>query len=223
MFMQAMCSGLRAAACVLAVGLGSSAALGVVGSLSSPSELIVGGNWANTGYVVSYAVTQNGDGTWHYEYSLRTISGANLTPNTSHFIIQLSENINPQTDLFNFSGPISQVEYGTFGPAPSNPGFPTGESIFGMKINTTNGVADFSFDSVRAPMWGDFYAKGAQDFAYNSDLGVPVVNADDYLSPALSALGQPLNKILVPDTVIPAPGAAALLGLGGLLAARRRR
>ncbi|MBX3405095.1 MAG: hypothetical protein KF699_16930 [Phycisphaeraceae bacterium] len=221
--MFSICSGPRAAACVLAVGLGSSVALGAVGSLSSPSELIVGGNWVNTGYVVSYEVTQNGDGTWHYEYSLRTISGGGLTPNTSHFIIQLSQNINPQTDLFNFTGPIADIEYGTFGPSPGNPGFPTGESIFGMKINTTSGVADFSFDSVRAPMWGDFYAKGANDFAYNSHLGVFVANADDYLSPALGAFGQPLNKILVPDTVIPAPGAAALLGLGGLLAARRRR
>lgn len=221
--MTKFCSGLRAAACVLAVGLGSFSAHGAVGSLSSPSQLIVGGNWVDSGYVVSYEVTQNMNGTWHYEYSLRTLSGGGLTPNTSHFVLQLSENINPQTDLFNFSGPIADIEYGTFGPSPGNPGFPAGESIFGMKINTTNGVADFSFDSVRAPMWGDFYAKGASDFAYNSDLGVFVANANDYLSPAMGALGQPLNKILVPDTVIPAPGAAALLGLGGLLAARRRR
>lgn len=221
-----MCSFVRraAASVVVAALCTCGTALGAVGSLSSPTGLVVGGNWVTSGYVVSYEATQNVDFTWHYQYSLRTIAGGGLSPNTSHFILQLSSNIDPEVDLFNFSGPIQDIEFGTFGVSPGNPGFPAGESIFGMKINTTNGVADFSFDSNRAPMWGDFYAKGAQDFAYNRDLGVQVADPNAYDSPALGLQGQSLHKILVPDTVIvPAPGAAALLALGGIVAIRRRR
>lgn len=214
----------------IALGVGAlmacaSSVLAVSGSLSTPagSGLTSGGGWVS-GYMVSWNITPNGNGTWHYEYTLSNASGGALTPENSHAIFQLSSDIEA-SDLLNFTGNFDEAEFGTFGPAPSNPGFPTGESIFGVKIDFTNGngVTFIEFDSTRQPMWGDFYAKGgSSSFVYNTDLGVAVANPNDFLNPALDAGGNPLFKILVPDT-IPAPGAAALLALAGLTACRRRR
>lgn len=199
-------------------------ALAVTGSLSTPSGsgLISGGGWTG-GYMVAWDITQNMNGTWHYEYTLSTAAGGPLTPASSHAIFQLSENIE-ESDIFNFDGNFDDSEISTFGPHPSNPGFPTGESIYGIKIDFTDGGVTFiEFDSTRQPMWGDFYAKGgSSSFVYNTHLGVEVVNPNDYLGTPMNVTGAPLHKILVPDT-IPAPSGLAVLGLAGLAAARRRR
>jgi len=213
-----------AAAALLAM-VGAAPALAVDGSLSSPAAagLIVGGSYAAAGVTVEWAVFQNPNLSWHYEYSFRRLSGQGLTPNLSHFILQLSENIVPAEDLWDFEGPIASIEYGLFGSGSGNPGLPVGESIFGIKINTEEGDSNFAFDSSRSPMWGDVYGKGGStSFFYNVDLGDTVANANDYLNQAVDSSGAPLFKILVPDT-IPTPGAAALLALGGLTVTRRRR
>lgn len=208
------------------------ASAGVVysGFLATPptSGLVGGGNWAppaaGMGFMVTWNVSQNMDGTWHYEYILTNQGGGPLTPGASHGIFQLSENISPG-DIYNFGGHFAEAEFGTFGPGPNNPGFPVGESIFGIKIDFTNGNPTMiSFDSNREPMWGDFYSKGGTNsFAYNVHLGVEVANPNDYTGTPVDASGAPLFKILVPDTIIPTPGSMALLGVAALVAVRRRR
>ncbi|MBX3386709.1 MAG: PEP-CTERM sorting domain-containing protein [Phycisphaeraceae bacterium] len=213
-----------AAPALIAFASAVAPSLAVTGSLSTPagSGLISGGGWA-AGYMVSWDITPNGDGTWHYEYTLSNAAGGALSPASSHAIFQLSENIE-ESDLLNFGGNFDEAEFGTFGPSAGNPGFPTGESIYGVKIDFSGGGVTFiEFDSTRQPMWGDFYAKGgATSFVYNTDLGVPVANANDYWATPVDANNNPLFKILVPDT-IPAPGSIALVALGGLMISRRRR
>jgi hypothetical protein len=217
-------------AVVSAMAAASSASMVVSGSLSTPAGdgLIGGDRWAAVpppasarGFEITWEVSQNGDGTWHYEYELLNDMSDPLSPAVSHAIFQLSENISPD-DIFNLGGNAVSTEFGTLGPGPGNPGIPG--SIFGFKIET-DGVSPttLSFDSTRAPMWGDFYAKGGSaSFAYNVHFGVAVANPNDFKNPALDASGNTLFKILVPDT-IPTPGATALLAAAGLVAGRRRR
>lgn len=221
-------------ALVVLAGVSSSASASLMGSLSTPSSggLVGGGRYAHNppppnaeGFIVSWNVSQNPGGTWHYNYTFSNSSGEGLTPAVSHFILQLSANITPQ-DLFNFNGNFMNAEFGTFGDGPSNPGIPSGQSIFGVKINTTSEegtVSKVSFDSTRQPMWGDFYAKGgSNNFVYNVDLGVTVANVNDFNSTPKGTDGRDLAKILVPDT-IPAPSAAGLILLAAASAGRRRR
>lgn len=213
---------------MLAVSLAPlSAFASLVGSLSTPagSGIVGGGNWTpeptGQGYQIEWDISQNGDGSWRYKYILSDQGGDPLSPATSHIIFQLSENILP-SDLFNFAGDISMIVFGDFGPASANPGFPAGESIFGVKFDLAGNQRIVEFDSNRQPMWGDYYAKGgSSSFAYNTDLGVAVANANNYLDTPVDALGRPLHKILVPDTLIPEPVTLACLGLGGLLLRRR--
>ena len=84
-----------------------------------------------------------------------------------------------------------------------------------------------SFDSDRAPVWGDFYAKNGTDtegtdiYLYNSGFSIA-----DPLVPAAS--GSEQNHLLVPDTVaVPAPGAVFLgsvgLSLAGYLLKRKEQ
>ena len=75
------------------------------------------------------------------------------------------------------------------------------------------------FDSIRMPVWGDFYAKCGgipPNEAWNEGFATP-----DPLDPP--ADGSIASHILVPDSFVPEPTTLSLLVACGLLAARRRR
>ncbi len=75
-------------------------------------------------------------------------------------------------------------------------------------------------------MWGDFYAKDGGDpeaFCYNTDLGVPVADPNAYYNPPVDVLGNPLHKILTPDTYIPEPATLSLLAVSAVALLRGRR
>lgn len=210
--------------------MGAANAALIEGFLNTPQGLYSGDDgWSPTegGYRVTWTISQNG-GVWHYEYAFSKADGSPLEKETSHFIISLSENIQ-SGDVFNFTGDFdlgAPPEIGVYGPGKENPGFPAGETIFGLKVNLDGDHVMVGFDSFRAPMWGDFYAKdgvtgGLWNFAYNTDLGVEVANPNDYSGAAVDADGNELYKILVPDTV-PEPASLTLLALGGLLLRRKK-
>jgi hypothetical protein len=221
--------GLCLALCAALAPLTPVVAQDASGMLSTPGGVTAGGNYApppgGHGYKITWDVTENDDGTWHYNYMMTREDGDCLIPEISHIIIQLSENI-AEGDIFNVGGDIdpNSVTFGTFGEHPSNPGFPEDESIFGVKFDLLGDLKFVFFDSNRAPMWGDFYSKGgSESFAYNNDLGVLVANPTDYLNPAVDDSGALLDKILVPDTRIPEPATLTLTTLLAATALRRRR
>lgn len=219
--------------CVWAIGcvlvlLSASTSGAVVGYLSTPDagEIVAGGDWApapdGDGYRIDWEVSQNTDGSWHYEYWMSDANSGALKPATSHVILQLSENITSD-DLYNFDGNVGNTEFGTFGEHPSNPGFPVGESIFGIKVELDDSQMHFEFDSIRLPMWGDVYAQGGKtSYAYNMDLGDVVANPHAFNDTPVNGQGEPLSKILVPN-MVPEPTSLALAVLGGMAFLRRRQ
>ena len=96
---------------------------------------------------------------------------------------------------------------GDFGPSGSDPNFPAGADIIGVKFNVTGGPplpVTFAFDSDRPPVYGDFYLKVANSTtAFNNGLG------HEGTSTLLS------DFIARPDTGTPEPS-TALLALAGV-------
>lgn len=195
---------------------------GLVGMISTPASegLISGGQtWSpvGDGLTFNWAVGQNADQSWHYEYTFSNGSGQPLMMDVSHFIISVSENL-MMGDVFHFTGDVDSVELDTFGPGVSNPGFPEGQSMYGLKINLEGEQTTVAFDSTRSPMWGDFYAKGGgrpKNYAYNSDFGIAAANLHDYQGTPVDEHGQTLFKVLVPNTV-PEPATLVILALGAI-------
>lgn len=206
---------------------------GLIGSLFTPdSSGVVAGDdgWAANldGFGVKWTVSQNQDLTWHYKYEFFDKNGALQDKKTSHFIISLSEGVVHDDIIIGENSDIEDWSIDTYGEHESNPGFPTGESIYGVKFGMTNNQDIVEFDVNRQPMWGDFYAKdgksdGLWNFAYNTDLGVTVANPYDYMGTPVDAFNNELHKILVPDTIIPEPATISLLCLGSLTLLRKQK
>jgi hypothetical protein len=204
-------------AVVLAVGFNASA--GYVDSISTPVGLTANGDWLSDGFKVAWNISPNGDGSWRYHYDFTKPFDASLRKDVSYFIIQVSDTFTAN----DISGGLAPGWYDAG--SPSGPGIPG--SIWGVKVELDDNNS-FSFDSTRAPMWGDVYAKGGTsqsgtvwNYVYNSDFGVPVSNPNDYDQTPVDGQQRPLYKVLVPDT-IPEPPTMIILGLGSVLLRKRK-
>jgi hypothetical protein len=196
----------------------SSAAGELTGSRSDPATS--GVVTTMTSFQIGWTITNTGPSAWHYIY---TISGvvASGGLGLSHFILDTSDNcINTTSGTFTDANCVTNatISAGTVTLVPGdyssagggNPNFPVGPDIIGVKFNVVGGPAipvTIAFDSDRAPVYGDFYAKVANSStSYNNGL-------TNHASTTLS------DFIARPDTsgsVIPEP-AAWLLSSGGLL------
>jgi hypothetical protein len=172
-----------------------------------------------TAFRVSWEITPIAGG-YEYEY---TFSGYG-SPAISHFILDLTDDCVGPDGAAADPGCVANAVYagGTslefkddFGPGEENPGFPGGgASIGGVKFDNTDGEAPFTvtFESNRAPVWGDFYVKAGSDnspnaafgFAYNTGL-------ENHASEDVNDFIARPNGATAP---VPEPGTLAMLGLG---------
>jgi len=181
------------------------------------------------GFKLSWNISQDASTMiWTYSYELRNADGSALAPESSHSILQLSESFALSDFTTLPSDPTdptkSNIEVDTFvttGTGGSNPGLPN--DIYGVKLDEGN-WDDVTFQTMRNPVWGNFYAKdGGGSTAAD---GVYVFNN------GLASLGSANTQdfIPTPDTTtgaLPEPASLAVWGFGmaawGGLARRRRR
>jgi hypothetical protein len=205
------------------------------GNITSTSGggLIATGPWNNGGATLSWAVDNTTNaGYWTYNYSFDISTSKAI----SHVIIELS----PTITRDNFDELVIDISSGSDPDAPKtytlqsgNPGIPG--DIYGVKWDTTADPLDYDFSiiTVRAPIWGDFYAKdgksgGADVIAYNTNFGNDTTTA--------IGNGNAGGWLLIPDTTgggggqetpVPEPGTFVLLGSGlvalGLFGRRKLR
>jgi hypothetical protein len=206
--------GLTIVAAIIICFVASSArGLGYSGILSSTDAEIDGtGTWIEQGTTIEWAVSENPDQSWHYQYTLRV-----PTTEVSHFIIELSEGT-PADHIFNMEGPFTGAEIKLHpGPSPGNPDMPA--DLYGIKFDGVTGTTVLlSFDAWRMPVWGDFYAKCGLT-PPNQAWNMGFLDPDPSNPPGNGTVG---NHILVPDTYIPEPATLLLLA-GGALALRKKR
>jgi hypothetical protein len=202
---------------MMAIGLVAPVAMGATytGSLSSASGEIGGMSaWIDPGpTTMSWEIT---DMTTHYHYKY-VLTVPESSTDISHLLIEVSS-LFGEDDFWNETGPFLGTEISEFSQENGNPSIP--EAIHGLKFDDMTGTTvAVEFDSLRVPIWGDFYAKGGgnpPNEAWNLGINFP-----DPLDPPSN--GSINNHILVPDTNIPEPASLVLMALSGLLIAGHRR
>ncbi|MBI4794501.1 MAG: hypothetical protein HY790_01420 [Deltaproteobacteria bacterium] len=155
------------------------------------------------------------DGLLHYQYIITNGSDGDLSRDLSHFILQVSTGTTA-ADFLNALPAYDSGDPKYYSSAdPSNPNMPN--PIYGLKFNLNDAAtAIIEFDSTRLPVLGSFYAK---DGVFNPG-GIEVTAWNTGLEGGTAF-------IVVPDTKIPVPPTALLLGSGllglGLVGIRKRK
>ena len=176
------------------------------GSRSEGNGVTTIGDYASDGLMqsISWDITDNGDGTWTYSYTLTNFA----SPDISHFILDLTDDCVSGNSFADPGCVVTTAEPlapGTYdGSLPSNPGMPA--PITGVKFDF--GSNTYEFTSNRNPVWGDFYTKGGVDSAAWND-GLENHASED----VMDFIARPDGP---PDQVIPEPATFLMIG-GGLL------
>jgi hypothetical protein len=191
-------------------------AANLVGVRTTPAANGVIGlqSWAPTegGFRIAWNISFS-SGLWHYTYNLTDLDGTPLDQELSHWLLEVSSNFTTANIVNN----SHTYELNTYNAGPSNPNLPG--PIYGLKFESSGPA--FSFDSDRAPMWGDFYAISG----HNTDPPTSAWNTGFGTDPA-SGTSTFTNWIAVPNTTttaIPEPSSVLLVAAGLLALAVRSR
>ncbi|HOM71344.1 MAG TPA: PEP-CTERM sorting domain-containing protein [Armatimonadota bacterium] len=183
-----------------------------------------GSDWVNA--VFGWNVSQNKDGSWHYAYNFNTYSKKDI----SNLTFEVSKGFS-RNDIYNWKVLDGYVGSYSMETQPEGKWDCPG-SIYGIKLDGVSGTKlAFSFDSYRAPAWGDFYAKGgiskngedSKTFNTVWNAGLTKNDSDPDAAPKSGSVNY---HILRPDTAVPEPGtvvaAITMLSSAGLFFRRRK-
>lgn len=200
---------------IVLVGLSGSVCLADLysGSITSTlGEILTEGDWTSGEVTVSWEITEVTDADldpdvdyYHYEYTV-TVPEA---PAMSHFVLQVSPEFAAE-DLFDLDyepGDLAAVGPGNY------------EGIWGLKFEdqfSSDLTQTWSFNCLREPLWGDFYAKagsalgGPYGIAYNEGFGIDPYGINGGLAQGLAYIARiDTNYVPVPTAVL-----LGILGLG---------
>jgi hypothetical protein len=157
------------------------------------------------GFQIAWNITQSGS-TYSYEYTISGIPSTLLSLGLKGFILEVTD----PSQKKNFTDQDPQITLGPklFTPGPGELNLPG--DIYGIKYldDTQPKLFEVSFDSQKAPVWGDFYAFTCNDtYAYNLGFGT---------DPAMSTPAMDLVKwIPTPNgDPVPVPSSVLLFGSG---------
>ena len=148
--------------------------------------------------------------TWRFAYEGAAVSGA--TPGNDSFISQTQVVRNGQLHaalVFNGGGSGGASEGGTFNTTVVMAGF-------WSATGTGAGSVEYSYNSAYYNIQSNFYFDGVNTtFTVGTNAYVTTLDGEGN--------NPTIQMLLIGDVVVPSPGAAALIGLAGLVSSRRRR
>jgi len=154
------------------------------------------------GFSLSWIISNSGNGIWHYSYTAHGSEDTDL----DYLIINLSNSCISPGDKLCVTNGTHSPELGTFSPGYNNPGLPN--AITGVKFDTDDDLPQtFSFNSDRSPVYGDFYARTEDGYAYNSG------NANHRSSHIADFIARP-DGTAGDTSHAPEPGSFMMLGIG---------
>jgi hypothetical protein len=183
------------------------------------------GYWPSV-FTIQWDITQDLDTSlWTYEYTIFSDR-----KDVSHFILEITKGeefgdiVDPRVQYENGNWESEIPEGGRIWDGTngnSDPGWPEGASMFGIKFDTGSNYISYAFETTRDPVWGNFYVKsgkheGENVYAYNS--GLDPANADS--SNTLDFIARPDGGSNPP--VVPEPASSLLFLSGSAVFAYRR-
>jgi len=165
-------------------------------------------------YESPYTLTFGGsnlNSTWRFAYDGGAVSGA--TPGNDSFISQTQVVRNGQLHaalVFNGGGSGGVSEGGTFNSTVVMAG------LWSASGTGNAGSVEYSFNSAYYNIQSNFYFDGVNTtFTVGTNAYVTTLDGEGN--------NPTIQMLLIGDVVVPAPGAAAVIGLAGLVIGRRRR